>query len=95
VVAGDLLTKMSSDQRSCLSNGPVFRSHYLKTEVVTSAALQHRAERFYNSMQIVTPPSPAILMPLYILLCQQMTLLVKSLDKARAGANPNIVFQVC
>jgi hypothetical protein len=93
LLAGDLILKMSADQRACLANGPVFRAHHLKTELLPASALQARAGRFYASMQAVTPPSPAILIPLYVLLCQQMTLLVKSLDKGSARTSTGVVFQ--
>ena len=85
---------MSAEQRPALSHGPVYRAHYLKTERVATGALQERALRFFSNMQRVAPPSPAVLMPLFVLLCQQMTLLVKSLDKGSRKASPGIVFQV-
>jgi hypothetical protein len=86
--------KLTAEQRAALSHGPVYRSHFLKTELITKDVVQERALRFFSSMQSVTPPSPPILMPLFILLCQQMTLLVKSLDKGSRKASPGIVFQV-
>lgn len=92
--AGDLLTKMSPEQRLCLGNGPVFRAHQLKTELITAATLEARAERFYAAMQHVAPPSPAMLIPTYVLLCQQMTLLVRSLDKGSRRINTGVVFAV-
>ena len=93
--AGDLLTKMSPDQRACLSGGPTIRAFVLKTELLPPATIHARAQRFYTAMQGVAPPSPAILMPLFILLCQQMTLLVKSLEGEGVGrASTVTVFSV-
>jgi hypothetical protein len=92
--AGDLLTKMSAEQRTALSYGPTYRSHYLKTERISQSALAQRVKRFFSNMQEVAAPSPAVLMPLFVLLCQQTTLLVKSLAKGSRKASPGIVFQV-
>ena len=84
---------MSTELRVWLERGPVVRAHYLRMDLLTSAALRARAERFFAAMQDVAAPSPHILVPLFILLCQQITLLVKSMG-ARQQTNTTLVFQV-
>ena len=80
--------------RAALQHGPVVRAHCIKTELVTAAARRKRAERFFTAMQDVPAPSPPILVPLFILLCQQMTLLLRGVgDNKRITTSA--VFLVC